>query len=252
MYSLRSPSSSRPEPRSVIKLVSVDRQHLIFDADDTLWENNIYFEEAFDQFCAYLNHSTLTPDEVRAVLDEIEIENNRIHGYGSINFGRNLSQCFLHLAERAVDEHDLKRVTALAHDILDRKLELRQGVTETLPFLAETHELTMFTKGDPAEQNRKIELSGLRPFFQHCEIVKEKNRDAYVRLADIRGFDLDRTWMIGNSPKSDINPSLDAGMRAVWIPHERTWTLEREEIRHESNGRLRVVDKFSDLMNLFG
>ena len=79
------------------------RQHLIFDADDTLWENNIYFEQAFDEFCEYLNHSSLTPVEIRTILDEIEIANAKIHGYGAVNFGRNLSQCYLRLAERAVE-----------------------------------------------------------------------------------------------------------------------------------------------------
>jgi len=227
------------------------RQHLIFDADDTLWENNVYFEQAFEQFCDYLNHSSLTPHEIRTVLDEIEIENNRIHGYGALNFGRNLSQCYLHLAERAVDEHDLKRVTAFAHQILSQEVELMRGVAETLPLLAEKHELTLFTKGDPAEQNRKIDLSGLRPLFTHCEVVKEKNQAAYHQLAEVRGFDKERTWMIGNSPKSDINPALAAGLRAVFVPHERTWTLEREEIRG-ANDRLIVVNSFSDLASLFG
>jgi putative hydrolase of the HAD superfamily len=228
----------------------MERQHLIFDADDTLWENNIYFEEAFDQFCAYLNHSTLTPDEVRSVLDEIEITNNQIHGYGSVNFGRNLSQCFLRLAERAVDDHDLRKVTAFAHEILSREVELMPGVGETLPFLAEKHELTLFTKGEPAEQNRKIDLSGLRPLFAHCQVVREKNRQAYLDLADVRGFDLNRTWMIGNSPKSDINPALAAGLRAVWVPHKRTWTLEREDVQDVA-GRLTQVERFSDLLTLF-
>ncbi|MDP9053855.1 MAG: HAD family hydrolase [Acidobacteriota bacterium] len=227
------------------------RQHLIFDADDTLWENNVYFEQAFDEFCEYLNHSSLTPDEVRSILDEIEIENNRIHGYGALNFGRNLSQCFLHLAERAIDEHDLKRVTAFAHRILEQEVELMKGVAETLPLLAENHELTLFTKGDPVEQNRKIDLSGLRPFFAHCEVVKEKNKAAYTQLAAVRGFDKERTWMIGNSPKSDINPALAAGLRAVFVPHERTWTLEREEINHSAS-RLIVVNSFSDLAVIFG
>jgi putative hydrolase of the HAD superfamily len=227
------------------------RQHLIFDADDTLWENNIYFEQAFDEFCAYLNHSSLTPDEVRGILDDIERESNKIHGYGAVNFGRNLSQCYLHLAERAVEEHDLKRVSAFAHQILTQEVELMEGVAETLPFLAEKHELTMFTKGEPAEQNRKIDLSGLRPLFAHCQIVKEKNRDAYAQLAQVRGFDLERTWMIGNSPRSDINPALEAGLRAVFVPHERTWTLEREEIR-DGGDRLVVVKRFSDLVELFG
>ncbi len=114
---------------------------------------------------SYLNHSSLTPDEIRSILDEIEIVNNKIHGYGAVNFGRNLSQCYLRLAERAVEAHDLERVAALAHEILTREVELMAGVAETLPFLAEKHELTRFTKGEPAEQNRKIDLTGLRPLF---------------------------------------------------------------------------------------
>jgi putative hydrolase of the HAD superfamily len=228
-----------------------ERQHLIFDADDTLWENNIYFEQAFDEFCAYLNHSSLSPAEIRAILDEIEGESNKIHGYGALNFGRNLSQCYLRLAERAIEEHDLKRVTAFAHQILLQEVELMGDVAETLPFLAEKHELTLFTKGDPGEQNRKIDLSGLRPLFAHCEVVKEKNKSAYLELSRVRDFDLARTWMIGNSPKSDINPALDAGLRAVFVPHEMTWSMEREEIR-EANGRLVVLERFRDLVDLFG
>jgi putative hydrolase of the HAD superfamily len=226
------------------------RQHLIFDADDTLWENNIYFEQAFDEFCDYLNHSSLAPPEVRAILDEIEMDNAKIHGYGAVNFGRNLSQCYLRLAERAVDEHDLTRVSAMAHQILAREIELMEGVAETLPFLAEKHELTICTKGNLEEQNRKIDRSGLRPLFAHCAVVKEKTRATYEELANVRGFDLSRTWMIGNSPKSDINPSLEAGLSAVFVPHERTWSLEREEIR-DPYGRLVVVQKFSDLADLF-
>jgi putative hydrolase of the HAD superfamily len=232
-------------------LTITGRQHLIFDADDTLWENNIYFEQAFTGFCEYLSHSSLTPDEIRDILDEIEIVNNRIHGYGAVNFGRNLSQCYLRLAERAVEEHDLERVKAIAHQILSQRIELMEGVAETLPFLAGKHELTMCTKGDGEEQNRKIDNSGLRSLFAHCAVVKEKTMETYRQLADVRGFDVERTWMIGNSPKSDINPSLEAGLRAVFVPHVRTWTLEREDIR-DPDGRLVVVEKFSDLATLFG
>ena len=129
-------------------------------------------------------------------------------------------------------------------------MELLPGVEDTLPFLAEKHQLTMFTKGDPEEQNRKIDLSGLRPLFAECRIVKEKNASAYTDLAHFGGFELERTWMIGNSPKSDINPALAAGMRAVWIPHARTWTLEREDVMHV-DGRLTVIERFGDLMELF-
>jgi putative hydrolase of the HAD superfamily len=226
------------------------RQHLIFDADDTLWENNVYFEQAFERFCEFLDHSSLTPDEVRAALDEIEVVNNKIHGYGTLNFGRNLVQCFERLAERAVEDHHRHHVAALAHGIFESPMQLMPGVRETLEELTGHHELTLFTKGADDEQNRKIDRSGLRPLFEHCAVVKEKTVEAYLALAEVRGFDLDRTWMIGNSPKSDINPALRAGLRAVFVPHERTWTLEREELI-DRPGRLVRVESFRDLSRLF-
>jgi putative hydrolase of the HAD superfamily len=138
----------------------------------------------------------------------------------------------------------------MAHQILLHEIDLMPGVAETLPFLAERHQLLLCTKGEPAEQTRKIDLSGLRPFFRECLIVKEKNRETYQRLATERGLDLQKTWMIGNSPKSDINTSLAAGLRAVLIPHERTWTLEREEIR-DPHGRMLVAHGFADLLRIF-
>ena len=224
-----------------------ERQHLIFDADDTLWENNIYFEDAFDRFCEHLAHSSLTPDEIRAELDLIEMENNKVHGYGAVNFARNLRQCYKSLCERPVSDHDLKHVSAAAHKILDSPMELIDGVAETLQELATRHELTMFTKGEIKEQTAKIERSGLRPLFAHCAIVKEKNREAYLELADARGFRHHATWMIGNSPKSDVNPALAVGLNAVHIPHERTWTLEREEIM-EGGGRLMTLTSVRHLL----
>jgi putative hydrolase of the HAD superfamily len=226
------------------------RQHLIFDADDTLWENNIYFEQAFEQFCDFLSHSRMGPSEIRKHLDEIERENAKVHGYGARNFGRNLKECYRQLSERQWEDHHLERVTTFAHDILESPMELIDGVLGTIPLLAARHELTLFTKGDPDEQNAKIDRSGLRPYFDHCAVVKEKNRDAYLQLADIRGFDLDRTWMIGNSPKSDINPAIAAGMHAVYVPHLRTWGLEKEEIL-DAGAKLLVIQSFPDLSQIF-
>ncbi len=220
---------------------SPKRQQLIFDADDTLWENNIYFEEAFERFCEYLSHSSMTPAQVRAVLDEIELANSKIHGYGSRNFARNLSQCFQHLAERHISERDLEIVRQFAHAILEKPMELIEGVEETIAELAARHELTIFTKGDPEEQRLKIDRSGLGSFFQHAAIVKEKNAEAYHALAEERGFRAEETWMIGNSPKSDINPALAAGLSAVYVPHARTWALEKEEVPEEHPRLIRVA-----------
>ena len=226
------------------------RQHLIIDADDTLWENNIYFERAFDEFVEYLDHSTLSPAEVRQVLDEIELANARIHGYGSLNFGRNLRQCYQHLAERAVREEDLNTVMSFAEQILDCPMQVIAGVAETLEYLAPRHDLTLFTKGHPEEQKLKIERSGLGKYFGHTAIVKEKDVAAYRRLVEARGFDPELTWMAGNSAKSDINPALEAGLNAILIPHSHTWGLERQEIR-PGTGRLLVLERFPDLRSHF-
>lgn len=222
------------------------RQHLIIDADDTLWENNIYFESAFDEFVAFLDHSSMNPTEVRAVLDEIEGVNARIHGYGSLNFGRNLKQCYEHLCERRVAEQDLERVMSFATRILERPMEVIPGVPETLEYLASRHDLVLFTKGHPEEQKLKIDRSGLGIYFGHTEIVKEKDRQAYEDLAGRHGFEADKTWMVGNSPKSDINPALEAGLNAVFVPHAHTWILEKEEVRN-GPGKLLHLEGFAEL-----
>ena len=226
------------------------RQHLIVDADDTLWENNIYFERAFDEFVEYLGHSTLSPPEIRQVLDEIELANAKIHGYGSLNFGRNLRQCYQHLAERDVREEDLHTVMSFAERILECPMEVISGVAETLEYLAPRHDLTLFTKGHPEEQKLKIDRSGLGIYFCHTAIVKEKDVAAYRALVGERGIDPELAWMAGNSAKSDINPALEAGLNAVFIPHSHTWGLERQEIR-PGKGRLLVLERFADLRNHF-
>ena len=228
----------------------MNRQYLIVDADDTLWENNIYFEKAFEEFVEFLAHSSLTPRQIRDVLDEIEDANAKIHGYGSKNFGRNLHQCYEHLAERAIEDRDLKTVMGFAERILDRPVEVLDGVEETLGYLSGRHELTLFTKGHPEEQKLKIDRSGLGGFFAYTAIVKEKDPDAYRLLVKTRGMDAGRTWMIGNSPKSHVNPALEAGLNAVFVPHAHTWVLEKQEIR-PGNGRLLVLERFSDLKEYF-
>jgi putative hydrolase of the HAD superfamily len=222
-------------------------QFLIFDADDTLWENNIYFERAFDDFFAFLDHSALSAREVRDIFDEIERVNARIHGYGSLNFGRNLTQCYTHLAEREIREEDLRTVMGFAERILECPMEPIAGVEETLRALSARHHLALFTKGHVEEQKLKIDRSGFGPFFRHTAIVKEKDAAAYRALAAAQAFDPERTWMIGNSPKSDINPAIEAGLNAVFIPHAHTWVLENQEIRPGA-GRLLTLERIEDLL----
>jgi putative hydrolase of the HAD superfamily len=133
---------------------------------------------------------------------------------------------------------------------LEQPLEVIDGVEETLAELAGRHELTLFTKGHPEEQRMKVDRSGLGRYFGHTAIVKEKDAPAYRRLVEERGFRAAETWMIGNSPKSDINPALEAGLNAVLVPHPHTWVLEHQDLR-EGGDRLRVVGKFAELKNYF-
>jgi putative hydrolase of the HAD superfamily len=224
---------------------------LIFDADDTLWENNIYFEHAFDDFVEFLAHSALTPPQVREVLNEIELVNSKIHGYGSLNFGRNLQQAYQHLAEREIRPDDLEHVMSLAERILRQPIELIEGVEETLEDLTQRHNLALFTKGHPEEQRLKVDRSGLGRYFSYTAIVKEKDSPAYLRLLDEKGFAARNSWMIGNSPKSDINPALEAGLGAVLVPHARTWVLEHQELRAPAGARFLQVERFADLQRHF-
>src|SRR5260370_15706232 len=226
------------------------RQLLTVDAEDRLRGNNIFFERAFDEFIDFVGHSSLKPREVRAILDEIEIVNAKIHGYGSKNFGRNLRECYRRLCEREVCDGDLATVMSFAERILECPMEVIEGVAETLADLTSRHDLTLFTKGHPDEQKMKLDRSGLGVYFAHTAIVKEKDRAAYSRLVEERRFDPQRAWMIGNSPKSDINPALACGLNAVFVPHARTWGLEKEEIR-DGLATLIVADRFADLRRHF-
>ena len=226
------------------------RQNLIVDADDTLWENNIYFERAFDDFYDFLAHSALSPVEVRAVLDEIEIVNSKTHGYGTATFTRNLTECYHKLVEREAASGDVARIMSFVEQIVHHPIEIIAGVQETLEYLSGRHSLTLFTKGNPEEQKLKLDRSGLGIYFGHTAIVKEKDTRSYAALIRERALDPAHTWMIGNSPKSDINPALEAGIHAVFVPHERTWGLELADLR-EGPGRLLKVARFEELREHF-
>lgn len=226
------------------------RQNLLIDADDTLWENNIYFEQAFARFIEFLDHSSMTPDQVRVALDEIELANIKVNGYGARNFALNLCHCYERLVERNVQPDDRERIMDFAEEIIHQPVVLIEGVETTLQYLSQRHSLTLFTKGHPEEQKLKIDRSGLGVFFGHTAIVKEKDTDAYTRLVQELSIASELTWMVGNSPKSDINPALAAGLNAVFVPHDRTWHLEKTALG-TGKGKLLVVDRFSDLTQHF-
>jgi putative hydrolase of the HAD superfamily len=226
------------------------RQFLLIDGDDTLWENNVYFEQAIEAFIDFLGHSSMTREQVRAALDEVERMNIGVHGYGSAAFTKNLRQTYERLTERDVRPQDIEYVMQLGQRIASQPLTLIPDVGETIDYLTGRHDLMLVTKGHPEEQRLKIERSGLASRFTATAVVHEKAVETYRAIAEERQLDATRTWMIGNSPRSDINPALQAGLNAVFIPHEHTWRLEREEVT-PADGRLLILQAFGELRRHF-
>lgn len=225
--------------------------NLIFDADDTLWENNVLFERAIDAFIDYVAHPTMTRQQIRAVLDEIELVNCRMYGYGVAVFQRSLTDCLHRLRDGAAPgETDEELLVRLCQPMREGEVEVLHGVAETLAALRERHRLALLTKGDPADQRRKLASSGLGDLFEDVEIVPEKEPRVYRSFVAARGLDPATTWMIGNSPKSDVWPALDAGLGAVLVPHPHTWTLEERELPTGSD-RFLVVDSIPRLLDRF-
>ncbi len=225
------------------------QQHLLIDADDTLWENNIYFEQAIETFINFLNHSSLTPAEVRGVLDEVEMTQSQ--GYGTANFIRCLQETYRRLAEREVREEDMEQIRRFGEQIRQHPLQLLDGVQETLAYLAPRHRLLLLTKGSEEDQRLKIDSSGLDVYFEQAIVVAEKDVETYTRLVNELGLDPPTTWMIGNSPRSDINPALEAGLNAVYIPHANTWRLEMQELRPAGHGKFLTLRTFRELREHF-
>ncbi|WP_309485427.1 HAD family hydrolase [Streptomyces sp. WELS2] len=225
-------------------------QCLLVDADDTLWENNIYFERAIEEFLDLLARESLSRTELRQVLDDVERENCLVYGYGAKSFVRSLHDCYERVREvRATDDHG-RAIAELGERILRQEPVLIAGVEETLTGLRARHRLVLLTKGDHEEQAAKVERSRLGPLFERIVIVPEKTVETYATVvADLKA-DTARTWMIGNSPKSDIVPALAAGLGAVYVPHPDTWVLEHHPFPGTTE-RLLQVDRFTDLAEHF-
>jgi len=225
-------------------------QTLIFDADDTLWEDNAIFERVVRDFIGWVNHPTFDHVTIRRIFDEIEEANILRHGYGVRGFVASMVDAFAELHRRPAAEDDVQAMHLLAADLLDQKIELMPGVAETLTHLGAEHHLLMLTKGELDIQKRKVERSGLAHHFASVHIVPEKDSSVYRELVGTHALDPEATWMIGNSPKSDILPALDAGLRAVYIPSHTPWHLEHSEL-DLAHPRLTTIATFVELVPHF-
>jgi len=227
-------------------------QTLLIDADDTLWENNVYFERAIAAFISFLNHHEYTPADVRLTLNAVERETILAHGYGLPSFTRSLVTCFERLSPEPISEENRQRVIGFARSIAEQEIELLPQVEETLRDLASRDRIILMTKGDHAEQADKVRRSGLAVYFSAVEIVTEKDPATYKAVIARHELAPHSSWMIGNSPKSDINPALAAGLHAVFLFHKHTWILEHATLSTAPEGQyLFEVDAFAKLANIF-
>jgi len=227
-------------------------QTLLIDADDTLWENNVYFERAIASFISFLNHHEYSPAEVRQTLNAVERETILAHGYGLKSFTRSLVDCYERLSPAPVTDENRERVRSFAHAISTQEIELLPQVAETVADLATRHRLILMTKGNEAEQADKLARSGLAAHFSAVEIVAEKDPATYSRVIARHELTPHTSWMIGNSPKSDINPALAAGLHAVFLFHKDTWILEHAAVDPAPEGRHFIeLDCFAKLGEIF-
>ena len=220
-------------------------QCLIFDADDTLWENNIYFERAIKEFLDLMVPFASDPQQVRSVLDGIEKIRIPRHGYGTRNFVGGLCDTFRHFYLGNDGVAVLHAIERIGDRLRNHPMELLPGVAATLEALRPHYRLLLFTKGDRREQRDKLLRSGLKDHFQRVEIVPEKDTAAYQELIRCHGLRRESAFMVGNSPRSDVRPAIEAGLWAVYIPHPHTWEFEDEAV--EPHPRLLVAKSVEHL-----
>jgi putative hydrolase of the HAD superfamily len=225
---------------------------LIVDADDTLWENNIFYEQCLADFGALIAEHGFDRDEAEHTADVVERERIPLVGYAVEEFARSLVIAYEQLCERH-DRPFREDVAAAATEIGMRPAQypivLLEGVEETLEQLSGQFRLLLLTKGDPRVQEDKLARSGLGRFFHDVHVVPEKDTDVFRNLIAEHNLHPEHTWMVGNSPRSDINPAVEAGMGAVYVPHPNTWSLEVEEVAEPE--KVHVLHRFEELLTLF-
>ena len=225
---------------------------LLIDADDTLWENNIYYLRCTTRFQALLGSFGCTPEAAVDMLNAVERERIPRHGYGPLSYMGSLGvacrRSLAHLGLSA-DAETVAAAEACASLVLSPPMVLLPDVGETLSRLRTRAELVLVTKGDETAQQGKVRRSGLADLFDHLYIVPEKSAAVYRSIVSERALDPENTWMVGNSPRSDINPALEAGIGAVHIPHSNTWSFEQQEIADPN--RVVVLSDFGKLVALF-
>lgn len=225
---------------------------LILDADDTLWATNIFYEKATQAFVERMAREGFSPTEAREIFEEVERERVPLAGYSPIEFARSKAVAYRKLCQlhgRQPEPQVEEEVEAIGRQVLDFPIVLLEGVAETIPALSQRFRLILLTKGDPRIQQDKLARSGLSPYFEAIHVVPEKGPDVLRELMGHYGLAPRETWVVGDSPRSDINPALKVGFGAIYIPSPEPWSFER--VPFADPDRVIILERFSELLDLF-
>jgi putative hydrolase of the HAD superfamily len=226
------------------------RQLIIgFDADDTLWHNQPIFERSYDAYRSLLAQYH-DPREASTTLIRTEMRNLDLYGYGIKGFTLSAIETAIQLSDGRISAQEIRQLLDIARGMLEHPVDLLEDVVETLDELSKHHRLLLITKGDLRDQERKLAKSGLADFFQHIEIVAEKNADAYAKIFRRHSIDAENFLMVGNSLKSDILPVLALGAAGAHIPYFVTWEGEHAEEPTEHLDRFFKLDRLSGLIEI--
>jgi len=220
-----------------------------FDADDTLWVNETYFREAELEF-GQLMQKYETINQIDQELFKIEIDNLPIYGYGIKGFVLSMVETAIKLSNGQVSIKTMQAIIDIGKDMLNKPVELLDGVEFVLKTLSKSHRLIMATKGDLLDQERKLEKSGLSQYFHHIEVMSDKKPNDYKKLLSHLDIDSEEFLMIGNSLKSDILPLVEIGAHAVHVPFHTTWQHEEVCESQVNNDNYHTLDCIRKLIQL--
>lgn len=224
---------------------------IAFDADDTLWSNEPFFQEIEKQYTDVLKPYG-TSEEISAALFQTEMKNLRLLGYGAKAFTISMVETALQVSQQKIAAEDIRHIIELGKSLLEMPIELLPGVKETLKALKEkgNYKLVVATKGDLLDQENKLERSGLAPYFDHIEVMSDKTEKEYRRLLNILQIEPSEFLMIGNSLKSDIQPVLSLGGYGVHVPFEVMWQHEVvDTFTHDHLKQIKGVDELLSLLD---
>jgi putative hydrolase of the HAD superfamily len=220
-----------------------------FDADDTLWVNETYFRDAEIEF-AKLMSPYETANKVDQELFKMEMKNLALYGYGVKGFILSMVEMALELSNNDLPEKTVESIIKIGKDMINKPVELLDGVEEVLKKFSGNYKLILATKGDLLDQERKLEKSGLLDYFHHIEVLSDKKEENYIRLLKHLDINPSEFLMIGNSLKSDILPLINIGAHAIHVPFHTTWAHE-QVLESDTNGKnYKTLNGLLDLIDV--